>query len=81
MGAVVYRRPSHNSRYREELQERLWEWREGFDRAGGLKVNAGKTKVMISSKQGVDQIHIVDRRDEVLKQVETFKNLGAVISA
>ena len=63
----------------EELQERIWEWHEGFER-GWLKVNPGKTVVMISSQQGRDKIHIEDRRYEVLKQVEKFKNLGAVIS-
>ena len=35
---------------------------------------------MIGSQQGRDNIHIVDRRYEVLKQVEKVKNLGEVIS-
>ena len=63
----------------EELQEKVWEWHEGLER-GWLKVNPGKTVVMISSRQGRNKIHIEDRRYEVLKQVEKFKNLGAVIS-
>lgn len=62
----------------EELQRRVLEWQERLEN-GGLKVNAGKTEVMVSSKQGGEQIQVVDRRGVELKQVDGFKYLGSVI--
>ena len=59
----------------KKLQERVWKWHKGLE-GGWLKVNAGKTEVvMISSNQRRDNIDIVDRRYEVLKQVGKFKKL------
>lgn len=44
----------------------------------GLKVNAKKTEVMVSSRGG-PRVDIKDRNDVILKQVDYFKYLGVTI--
>ena len=63
----------------EELQRRVIEWQESMER-GGLKVNVGKTEVMVSSKVEGERILVKDRRDVDLEQVESFKYLGSTLN-
>lgn len=62
----------------EELQGKWLRWQEGMERKG-LKVNTGKTEVMVSSKAGT-RAKIEDRRGVKLKQVDKFKYLGVTLS-
>ena len=43
----------------EGLREKFWKWKEAFERKG-LKVNLGKTKVVVSGAQGEGSISKVD---------------------
>ena len=63
----------------EQLQERYRAWQENLER-GGLRVNVGKTEVMISSRGGREDLHIRTTAGEELKQTTSFKYLGSVIS-
>ena len=45
----------------------------------GLKVNIGKTEVMISSRRGT-KVNIKDSQGRSLRQVNKFKYLGVTIS-
>ena len=56
----------------EQLQERYRAWQENLER-GGLKVNVGKTEVMISSREGREDLHIRTTAGEELKQATGFK--------
>ena len=64
----------------ESLQERLRAWQEALE-SKGLRVNAGKTEVMASCRDGRQKIEVKDTHDTLLKQVDTFKYLGSVIKA
>ena len=45
----------------------------------GLKVNTGKTEVLVSSRDR-KEVHIVDSSNTRLNQVEQFKYLGVVVN-
>ena len=61
-----------------ELQDRLNSWQYSLE-SMGLRMNAAKTEVMVSSKEEVD-IHLTDRHGTHLKQSKAFKYLGSTIS-
>ena len=61
-----------------ELQERVSAWQACLERHG-LRVNAGKTEVLVCSKDGEAEVTVKDVRNTALKQVKTFKYLGSVI--
>ena len=63
----------------EELQERYEAWRECLER-GGLRINIRKTEVMLSSREGREELHITSGDGGELKQVTSFKYLGSVMS-
>ena len=63
----------------EELQERYEAWKECLER-GGLRVNIRKTEVMLSSREGREELHIMSGDGGELKQATSFKYLGSVIS-
>ena len=44
-----------------------------------LRVNTAKTEVMVSSKQS-ENINVVDRHNNQLKQTEAFKYLGSSLT-
>ena len=44
-----------------------------------LKVNTGKTEVMVSSRRGTE-VNIKDNQGTSLRQVNKFKYLGVIIS-
>ena len=62
----------------EEMQRRWLKWQSGME-SKGLKVNIGKTEVMVSSRSGAG-VNIKDNQGTSLKQVEKFKYLGVTIS-
>ena len=62
----------------EELQRKWLGWQTGMA-SQGLKVNTGKTEVLVSSRERKD-INIVDSGGTSLKQVQAFKYLGLVLS-
>ena len=62
-----------------DMQERWQKWQEGIEEKG-LKVNTGKTEVMVCSRQGTS-VNITDNKGTVLKQVDKFKYLGITMSA
>ena len=47
----------------EELQERYLEWKSSLER-GGLKVNTSKTEVMISSREGIEDLNVMSQDGE-----------------
>ena len=55
----------------DELQRRVRKWQECLENCGMI-VNAGKTEVIVSSKQGRDRLFIQDIRCINLKQIEHF---------
>ena len=63
----------------EELQERYEAWQECLER-GGLRVNIRKTEVMLSSREGREDLHVMSGDRGELKQATSFKYLGSVIS-
>ena len=63
----------------EELQERFLAWKETLEKKG-LKVNIGKTEIMISSKGGHEEVNIQAEDGSVLKQNNEFRYLGSVLS-
>ena len=62
----------------EEMQRRWIGWQNGME-SKGLKVNTGKTEVMVSSLKGTTAA-IKDNKGTTLKQVETFKYLGTTFN-
>ena len=62
----------------EEMQRRWLGWQIGME-SKGLKVNIGKTEVMVSSTKGT-KVNIKDRQGTTLRQVNKFKYLGVNIS-
>ena len=62
----------------EELQEKWLRWQVGMERKG-LKVNTGKTEVMVSSKAET-RTTVKDKNDDKLNQVDRFKYLGVTVS-
>ena len=63
----------------EELQERFLTWKRSLER-GGLKVNLGKTKTMLSCRGGYEEVNIQQEDGTKLKQNNEFKYLGSVIA-
>ena len=62
----------------EELQRKWLGWQTSMA-SQGLKVNTGKTEVLVSSRER-KQVNIVDSRGASLKQVQAFKYLGLVLN-
>ena len=62
-----------------KMQEKWQKWQEGIEKKG-LKVNTGKTEVMVCSRQGTS-VNITDNKGTALKQVDKFKYLGITMSA
>ena len=62
----------------EEMQERWMTWQNGME-GKGLKVNTGKTEVMVSGIKGT-KATIKDNKGTTLKQVESFKYLGTTFN-
>lgn len=63
---------------KEELQQRIMEWQESVEKMR-LRVNPSQTEVMVCSKVGGEQVRIEDKHEHQLKQVQSFKYLGAAI--
>ncbi|XP_064093180.1 uncharacterized protein LOC135205858 [Macrobrachium nipponense] len=63
----------------EELRERFLPWKGALERRG-LKVNIGRTELMISSKEGHEEVNIQVEDGAVLKQNKEFNNLGSIIT-
>ena len=62
----------------EEMQRRWLDWQIGME-SKGLKVNIGKTEVMVSSRRGT-KANTKDSQGTSLRQVNKFKYLGVTIS-
>ena len=62
----------------EEMQRRWLGWQIGME-SKGLKVNIGKTEVMVSSRRGTE-VNIKNSQGTSLRQVNKFKYLGVTIS-
>ena len=62
----------------EEMQRRWLGWQIGMQ-STGLKVNTGKTEVMVSTRRGI-KANIKDSQGMSLRQVNKFKYLGVTIS-
>ena len=60
------------------MQRRWLGWQIGME-SKGLKVNIGKTEVMVSSRRGT-KVNIKDSQGTSLRQVNKFKYLGVSIS-
>ena len=60
------------------LQQNVWNWQRCMERKG-LRVNTAKTEVMVSSKER-ENINVVDRHNNQLKQTEAFKYLGSTLT-
>ena len=43
----------------EGLREKFWKWKEAFE-SKGLKVNLGKTKVLVSGAEGEKTVSKID---------------------
>ena len=54
-------------------------WKNNLKRKG-INVNAQKTEVMLSSREGHEEINIISEDGGRLKQAEEFKYLGSVIA-
>ena len=63
----------------EELQQRYLVWKNSLERKG-TKVNTQKTEIMVSSREGHEEINILSEDGGRLKQAEEFKYLGSVIA-
>ena len=61
----------------EELQRRVLGWQECLE-SRGLKVNAGKTEVMVCAKQN-ETINVSDKHGSRLAQSIEFKYLGSTV--
>ena len=65
--------------YTEEEMQRSWlGWQIRME-SKGLKVNIGKTEVMVSSRKGT-KVNIKDSQGTSLRQVNIFKYVGVTIS-
>ena len=62
----------------EEVQRRWLGWQIGVE-SKGLKVNTGKTEMMVNSRRGT-KANIKDSQGTSLRQVNKFKYLGVTIS-
>ena len=62
----------------EEMQRRWLDWQIGME-SKGLKVNIGKTEVMVSSRRGT-KANIKDSQGTSLRQVNKFKYLAVTVS-
>ena len=60
------------------MQRRWLDWQIGMERKG-LKLNIGKTEVVVSSRRGT-KANIKDSQGTSLRQVNKFKYLGVTIS-
>ena len=63
----------------EELQERYLLWKGNLE-SKGMKVNTQKTEVMVSSREGYEEINVTSEDGTRLKQTREFKYLGSVIA-
>ena len=63
----------------EEDLQRRWLKRQIGMESKGLKVNTGKTKVMVSGRNG-SKVNIKDKEGKELNQVDQFKYLGVTLS-
>ncbi|KAK2181317.1 hypothetical protein NP493_403g01021 [Ridgeia piscesae] len=62
----------------KEMQKRWLGWQIGME-SKGLKVNIGKTEVLVSSRRGT-KANIKDSQGTSLRQVNKFKYLGVTVS-
>ena len=62
----------------EDLQRRWLKWQIGME-SKGLKVNKGKTEVMVRGRNGT-KVNIKDKEGRELNQVDQFKYLGVTFS-
>ena len=62
----------------EDLQRRWLKWQIEME-SRGLKVNTGKTEVMVSGRNGT-KVNIKDKEGRELNQVDQFKYLGVTFS-
>ena len=62
----------------EDLQRRWLKWQIGIE-SKGLKVNTGKTEVMVSGRNGA-KVNIKDMEGRELNQVDQFNYLGVTFS-
>ena len=62
----------------KSLQENVWKGQSCMERRG-LCVNTAKTEVMVSSKER-ENMNVVDRHSNQLKQAEAFKYLGSTLT-
>ena len=63
----------------EELQAKVLEWQESLKR-GGLKMNPDKSEVLVTERDGNQELRILDTSGHTLKQVDRFKYLGTEIT-
>ena len=63
----------------EELQQRYLAWKNSLE-SKGMKVNTQKTEVMVSSREGHEEINIISEDGGRLKQSREFKYLGSVLA-
>lgn len=63
----------------EGLQQRYLIWKGNLERKG-MKVNTQKTEVMVSSREGHEEISVTSEDGRRLKQTNEFKYLGSVIA-
>jgi len=62
-----------------DMQTRFTAWQDRLE-GRGFKINASKTETMSCAK-AEEKLEITDNKGNKLRQVETFKYLGAVLSA
>ena len=62
----------------KSLQENVWKLQRCMER-GGLLVNTAKAEVMVSSKER-ENINVVDRQNNQLKQTGTLKCFGSTLT-
>ena len=62
----------------KRLQKNVWKWQSCME-IGGLLLNTAKTEAMVSIKAR-ENINVVDRLDNDLKQTEASKYLGSTLS-
>ena len=63
----------------EEVKERFLIWKRTLEQKG-LKVNLGKTEMMVSCKGGQEEVNIQLEDGTALKQSNEFKYLGSVLT-
>lgn len=63
----------------EELQQRFIAWKHNLERRG-MKVNTNKTEVMISSREGNEDINITAEDGQRIEQTREFKYLGSILA-